>query len=139
MKDSKDWFPFGATVNTDAVDMCLSVLVWVNVFISLVSVQSGNRVTGSYSKVIVTISQVAQMVKNVPAMQDTQVRSLGQEEPLEEEMATHSSILAWRIPQTEEPGGLQSTESQTGGHDRATNCEKLPQSLPKLPHHFPSR
>ena len=47
-------------------------------------------------------------------MQDTQVRSLGQEDPLEEEMATHSSILAWRIPQTEEPVGL---ESQTGGHD----------------------
>ena len=53
-------------------------------------------------------SLVAQMVKNLPAMQDTQVRSLGQEDPLEKEMATHSSILAWEIPWTEEPGGLQS-------------------------------
>ena len=49
-----------------------------------------------------------QMVKNPPAMQEMQVRSLGQEAPLEKGMATHSSILAWRIPRTEEPGGLQS-------------------------------
>ena len=49
---------------------------------------------------------VAQMVKNLPAMQETQVGSLDQEDPLEKEMATHSSILAWRIPWTEEPGGL---------------------------------
>ena len=47
------------------------------------------------------------MVKNLPAMQETQVQSLGQEDPLEKGMATHSSILAWRIPWTEEPGGLQ--------------------------------
>ena len=46
------------------------------------------------------------MVKNLPAMQDTQVQFLGQEDPLEKEMATHSSILAWRIPRTEEPGGF---------------------------------
>ena len=55
---------------------------------------------------------MAQQVKNLPAMQKTQemqVRSLGQEDPLEEETATHSSILAWEIPWTEEPGGLQST------------------------------
>ena len=50
-------------------------------------------------------------------MQETQVQSLGQEDPLEEAMATHSSILAWRIPWTEEPGGLQSMESQRIGHD----------------------
>ena len=49
---------------------------------------------------------MAQMVKNLPAMQETWVRSLDQENPLEKGMATHSSILAWRIPQTEEPGGL---------------------------------
>ena len=48
------------------------------------------------------------MVKNLPAMQETQVQSLGQEDPLEKESATHSSILAWRIPWTEEPAGLQS-------------------------------
>ena len=53
-------------------------------------------------------SQVAQMIKNPPAMQETWDRSLGQEDALEEDMATHSSILAWRIPWTEEPGGLQS-------------------------------
>ena len=51
------------------------------------------------------------MVKNLPAIQETQVRSLGQEDPLEEGMATHSSILAWRIPWTEESGGLQSIGS----------------------------
>ena len=51
-------------------------------------------------------------LKRLPAMRETWVRSLGQEDPLEKEMATHSSILARRIPRTEEPGGLQSTESQ---------------------------
>ena len=53
----------------------------------------------------------AQTVKNLPSMQETWVRSLGQEDPLEKEMATHSSILAWRIPWTEEPGELQSMGS----------------------------
>ena len=57
------------------------------------------------------------MVKNLPAMQETQVRSLGQEDPLEKGMATHSSILAWRIPWTEKPGRLQSIGSQRVGHD----------------------
>ena len=59
-------------------------------------------------------------VKNLPTMQEpqeTQVQSLGQEDPLEEGMATHSSILAWRIPWTEEPGELQSMGSQKVGHD----------------------
>ena len=56
-------------------------------------------------------------VKNLPAMQETQVQSLGQEVPLDKEMATHSSILAWEIPRTEEPGGPQSTASQRVGHD----------------------
>ena len=51
------------------------------------------------------------MVKNLPAMQETQVQSLGREDTLEKRMATHSSILAWRIPWTEDPGGLQSTGS----------------------------
>ena len=53
---------------------------------------------------------MAQTVKNLPAMQKTQVRSLGREDPLEEGTATHSSVLAWRIPWTEEPGRLQSME-----------------------------
>ena len=60
---------------------------------------------------------VAQRLKRQPAMQETWVRSLGWEDPLEKEMATHSSILAWRIPWTEEPGGLQFTGSQRVGHN----------------------
>ena len=59
---------------------------------------------------------VAQTVKNRPAMWDTWLQSLGWEDPLEEEMTTHSSILAWRIPRTEGPGGLQSRGSQRDGH-----------------------
>ena len=62
-------------------------------------------------------SLVTQMVKNLPEMQGTWVPSLGQEDPLEEEMATHSSILAWRVPWTEEPGRLQSTGSQRVRYD----------------------
>ena len=62
------------------------------------------------------VSLVAQMVKSLPAGQETRVRSLGQEDPLEKETATHSNILAWRIPWTEEPGWLQSMGSQRVGH-----------------------
>ena len=58
-----------------------------------------------------------QRLKHLPAMWETWVRSLDGEDPLEKEMATHSSILAWRIPWTEESGGLQSMGSQTVGHD----------------------
>ena len=57
------------------------------------------------------------MVNSQPAMQETQVRSLGQQDPLEKGMATHSIILAWRILHTEEPGGLLSMGSQRVGHD----------------------
>ena len=60
---------------------------------------------------------VAQTVKNLPAMQETWVRSLGWEDPLEKEMATHSRILDWGIPWTDEPGGLQSMLLQRVGHD----------------------
>ena len=60
---------------------------------------------------------MAQMVKNLPIMQETQVQVLGQEDPLEEEMATHCSILAWKIPRAEEPGGLQPMGLQRAGHD----------------------
>ena len=62
-------------------------------------------------------SLVAQSVKNLPAVQETQVRSLGWEDPLKKKMATHSSILAWKISWTEEPGGLQSMGSQRVGHN----------------------
>ena len=57
------------------------------------------------------------MVKSLPVMQETCVWSLGREDPLEKEMGTHSSTLAWEIPWTEEPGGLRSMESQRVGHD----------------------
>ena len=63
------------------------------------------------------ISSVAQMVKNLPAMQDIQVQSLDQEDPLEKGMASHSRILTWKIPWTEEPGGLQFMGSQRVRHD----------------------
>ena len=79
---------------------------------------------------------VAQMAKNLPAKQETQVQSLGLEDPLEKVLATQSSILVWRIPWTEEPGRLQSMRSQRIGHDWVTNihlyfrdvsCELLPE------------
>ena len=63
------------------------------------------------------LEMVAQMIKCLPAVRETRVRSLGWEDPLEKEMATHSSILAWRTPGMEEPGGLQSMESQRVRHD----------------------
>ena len=62
-------------------------------------------------------SLVAQLAKNLPAVQETRVRSLGQEDPMEEEMATLSSILAWKIPWREKPGKLQSMGLQRVGHD----------------------
>ena len=69
---------------------------------------------------LIGISLVAQLVKNLPAMQDTEVQSLGREDPLEKEMAIHSSILAWEIPWTEEPSGLPSMGSQ----ERETRLSK---------------
>ena len=66
---------------------------------------------------LVTATLVAQRLKCLPALWETWVRSLGQEVSLEKEMATHSSIFAWRIPWMEEPGGLESTGSQRVGHD----------------------
>ena len=70
-------------------------------------------------------SLVAQMVKNLPAMLETWVQSLGQEDPLEKKMATHSSLLAWKIPWSEEPGRLQSVGSQRIRHDWGTNFLSL--------------
>ena len=73
--------------------------------------------TGKTIALTLWILLVAQTVKSLPAMQETQVQSLGREDLPEKEMATHSSILAWKIPWTEEPGGLQSMGSQRVGHD----------------------
>ena len=67
---------------------------------------------------------VAQKLKYLPAMWEVWVPSLGREDPLEKEMATHSSILAWRISWTEEPGGLQSMGSQRVGHNSATKQQQ---------------
>ena len=67
-------------------------------------------------------------LKHPPPMRETWVRSLGWEVPLEKEMATHSSILAWKIPWTEEPGGLQSTGSQRVGHEKVTENSSVPQN-----------
>ena len=82
---------------------------------------------------------MVQVVKNLPAMQEMQemwVQSLGQEEPLEKEMATHSSILAWKIPWTEEPGGLQSTGSKGVRHDWA-HRHSLTQKSPRVKFYMP--
>ena len=68
---------------------------------------------------------MAQIVKNLSVMQEAQVQSLGWEDPLEKRMATHSSILAWKMPWTEEPGELQSMKSQRIRHDRATNTHRI--------------
>ena len=73
-----------------------------------------------HSLFIIWASLVAQMVRNPSPMQEMLVQSLGQEDPLEKEMATHSSILAWRIPWTEEPGGLQSMGLQRVGQNLVT-------------------
>ena len=89
------------------------------------NVQKGCRETDTFRqhlwKGILTqlswASLVAQRLKCLPAMRETWVQSLGREDPLNKEMATHSSILVWRVPWTEEPGGLQSTGLQRVGHD----------------------
>ena len=88
-----------------------------------------------------THKKVVQTVKNPPAMQETQVRSLAWKDPLEKGMATHSSILAWRIPWTEEPGGLQSMGSRRVGHNWVTNThihKKMSYLKKKKQTHFTS-
>ena len=83
-------------------------------------------------------SLVAQTVENPPAMQETRVRSLGWEDPLEKGMATHSSLLAWRIPWTEEPGGLQSRGLQRVRHDRVTKPPPFTKITSVLTFPFPA-
>ena len=97
-----------------------------------------------YQNIYIRASLVAQMIKHPPAIQKTWVQSLGGENPLEKEMATHSSILAWRISWTEEPGGLQSMGSKRVGHDWATNThfnliyklERIYSFIPQVFKHF---
>ena len=85
----------------------------------LILLKMGNK--RKESSIYFAFPIVTQTVKNLPAMRETQVQSLGQADLLEKEMATHSSILAWRIPWTEEHGGLQSMGSQRVRHDWVTN------------------
>ena len=84
---------------------------------SLLKRQSGFRTRLFDVYISRETSLVAQMIKRLPIMQETQVRSLGREDPLEKEMATYSSILAWKIPLSEEPNRLQSMGSQRVGHN----------------------
>ena len=74
-----------------------------------------------YLNKVITQIVLVQMVRSPPTMQETRIQSLGWEEPLEEEMTTHSSILAWKIPWMEEPGRLQSMGLQKVGHDWVTS------------------
>ena len=90
---------------------------------SLYLIQSGGII--HYLQALLGASLVAQRLKHLPAKRETWVRSLGWEDPLEKEMATHSSILAWRIPWKEEPGGLQSKGSQRVGHNWTTSLSYL--------------
>ena len=84
-------------------------------------------------------SLVAQRLKHLPAMRETWARSLGQEDPLEKKMATHSSILAWEIPWTEKPGGLQSVGSQRVRHNLVIKppLQKKETSSPNFQLHLP--
>ena len=96
-----------AIMNSDVINMVFSY-----VFKTMLSI-----IWGVYPYVRFGASLVAQMVKNLPLMWEIRVQSLGLENPLEKEIATHSSILAWEIPWAEKPGGLQFIWSQTVGHD----------------------
>ena len=105
-------------------EICLILTRWRGrLHLSIPKIINPHILTVAFIKCRVTcntqdyISLVIQMVKTPPAMQETQGPSLGQEDPLENEMATHSSILAWRIPRTEKPGELSSMGSQRIGHD----------------------
>ena len=103
-------------------------------FLCLLSFLPPFSLPGKFSTLIkpAQASLVAQMVKNLPGMWETWVWSLGQEDLLEKGMVTHSNILAWRIPWTEEPGGLQSMGSQRVGHDWVTNTHTLATSHLKV-------
>ena len=96
-------------------------LRWVLYFLSSSPHSVWKKARERHTYVLKRASLVAQRLQHLPPMQETQVWSLGQEDPLEKEMAIHSSILAWRIPWTEKPSRLQSMGSQTVGHDWATS------------------
>ena len=97
-----------------------SIAKWHFLLLFISSPQMLYILTYSCPFLFLLTSLVAQMVKHLPTMQETQVRSLGWDDPLEKEMATHSSVLAWKIPWAEEPGRLMSMRPQWVGHDWAT-------------------
>ena len=92
----------------------------------MLNCKSDEIIPKNLATVLLSVEQnlVAQSVQNPPAIRETQVRSVGGEDPLEKETATHSSILAWRTPRTDEPGGLQSMGSQRLGHVLATEQQQ---------------
>ena len=96
------------------VSLCSTLKTMIR---SLDFILRSQMLLGCFRQAYDVTSLVAQTVKHLPTMRETQVRSLGWEDPLEKEMATHSSILAWKIPWTEEPGWLLSMVSQRVGHD----------------------
>ena len=98
-------YHFWTTMNNDGINVCVQVSVWTCFQVSRGCIYVGVELLG-HVRTLYRASLVTQIVKNLPAMQETQVRSLSWKVPLEEEMTTHSSILAWRIPWTEEPGRL---------------------------------
>ena len=105
----------------------LTVYISLPAFVLYINKSFNSFVFGFSSSMSCGASLVAQTVRNPPAVRETWVWSLGWEDPLEEGTATHSSILAWRIPWTEEPGRLQSMGLQSFGHDWAhSTCETLP-------------
>ena len=126
----QDWFPLGLTglisLQSKGLSRVFSTVQKHQFFSTQPSLWASSHI-----HTWLLDSLVAQMVKNLPLMQETWVQSLGWEDPLEEGMATHFSILAWRTPWTEEPGGLQSMGSQRVGHDWMTknNMRKLSEDL----------
>ena len=88
--------------------------------------------TGEHQRLMKTVSLIAQAIKNLPDVQETRVLSLGREDFLEKEMATHSNILAWKIPWTEKPGGLKSMGLQRVRHDWTANILLWRQRIQKL-------
>ena len=98
--------------------ICLCVCNWITLQSVHLKLTQNCKWTTPHLK---RASLVAQMVKRLPTMRETLVRSLGREDPLEKEMATHSSTLAWKIPWMEEPGRQQSMGSQRVGHDWETS------------------
>jgi len=113
-----------ACVFIESIKILLRVTSLVVQGLKLHIPNAGGSIPGQgirFPQAMTRASLVAQTVKNLPPMQETGVSSLSRENPLEKGMATHSSILAWRVPWTEEPGGLQSVGLQRVEHDGATN------------------